>query len=172
MRLRMNVPQESEAMAVVPGTFNVSGTIRVYVNADYASRYPSNLAQEFRIIVRLQGQAGWSFDRELRASAVKPAFSLVGQLDFEVSELEMAAGESVRMTLVLARWSESPQQGREDWPETVMAEVSALSMCATQLQSPTPPPSPPSPPPCASGQHCTSCSCLKKHSSGGSPVAT
>ena len=70
LRLRMNVPQESEAMAVVPGTFNVSGTIRVYVNADYASRYPSNLAQEFRIIVRLQGQAGWSFDRELRASAV------------------------------------------------------------------------------------------------------
>ena len=147
-------------MAVVHGTFTVGGTIRVYVNADYATYYGAmgaHTVHEFRIVVRLQSYAGrpagkhgpevtWSFERELVASATRPAFTTVGELNFEVPGLEMAAGGNVQMTLTTARWNRSPEQGREDWP-TVLAEVSALTMCATDLMSPTPPPQPPSPPP-------------------------
>ena len=178
--------RESEAMAVVHGTFTVSGTIHVWVNADYATYYGADgtpTVHEFRIVIRFNtdtvdwapgqrepidggpavpdpingvtgqpffsgtGAQGWSFERELIASTTQPAYTAVGALDFEVPGLQMASGDSVHMTLITARWSHSPQQGREDWPTTVHAEVSMLQMCATELLSPTPPPSPPSPPP-------------------------
>ena len=173
-------------MAVVHGTFTVSGTIHVWVNADYATYYGADgtpTVHEFRIVIRFNtdtvdwapgqrepidggpavpdpingvtgqpffsgtGAQGWSFERELIASTTQPAYTAVGALDFEVPGLQMASGDSVHMTLITARWSHSPQQGREDWPTTVHAEVSMLQMCATELLSPTPPPSPPSPPP-------------------------
>ena len=133
-------------MAVVAGTFTVSGAIRVWVNADYGTNYPSSRAQEYRIIVRLEGPSGWAFERELIAHGVQPKFSPVGRLDFSVSGLHMAIDDTVRMTLLTARWGDSPQHGREDWA-TVQAEVLDLKLCAHDLQPPDPPPSPPSPPP-------------------------
>eukprot|EP00966_Prymnesium_polylepis_P244289 5649595-Prymnesium_polylepis.1 len=84
------------------------------------------------------------------ARAVAPAYQTVPtDTYFYETGKKLEKGEAVRMTQTDAYWSQSPQQGRENWWPTVRAEVAGFKMCATldSLTVPEPPPAPPSPPP-------------------------
>ena len=115
----------SAAAAKVHGTFDVSGELRVFVNDDL-SMYPPNLDQRFIITVRFSNPLAsppWHVDRTLETSAMAPAYQYVGTGAFTVSGVSMSPLDHVLMRLVDARWSLSPNQGREAWP-VVEAEVS------------------------------------------------
>ena len=77
----------------------------------------------------------WSFDKTLTATAYAPSYEFVGRGDFAESGLPMAPNQTVEMRLIDARWSLSPQRGREAW-DVVQAEIRLLSLCATLFVSP------------------------------------
>ena len=62
---------------------------------------------------------------------------------FTAKDLPFELLGTMRMTLTTARWSLSPQRGRENWP-AVTARVFNLRQCCTSVDTPSPPPSPPS----------------------------
>ena len=76
-----------------------------------------------------EAEGAWSFERTLIAEATQPSFQLVGgALHFSATGLRMSVGERLQMRLLDARWSLSPQRGREHW-STIQAEVSHVQLC-------------------------------------------
>lgn len=160
--LRDERPTATAAVGHVNGRYRIAGVLQIYLEADYATSYPSEVPQAFSVTVRFErarylshprsvgedeGEEGlFAFERTLSASMVQPAFNSLGYERFEQSGVALEPGESMVMRLVDARWSLSPDRGREA-VYTVHADVSRVSICKESFVLPSPPPSPPSLPP-------------------------
>ena len=112
--------------------FDVSGEVRIFVVADY-STYPANLAQRFSVTVRFRSGAAaagsttyapWHFDVVMHTQALNPSFERLEptSVSFQRLGLGLSSNQTIEMGLIDARWSLSPQQGREAWP-MIQAEV-------------------------------------------------
>eukprot|EP00966_Prymnesium_polylepis_P043910 1017744-Prymnesium_polylepis.1 len=78
--------------------------------------YPSATPQHFSVTVRFEGvREQWAFERSLSVSMAVPSLASMGRLHFSQAGLPMEPAEAILMRLVSARWSLSPQRGREDW---------------------------------------------------------
>jgi hypothetical protein len=144
LRLRDATPTASAAVGHVYGRYRVAGVLQAYLDADYARAYPSELVQSVTITVRFArarlamrnpsvGGVG-AFVRTLTASMVRPAFTHLGWLPFEQSDVPLEPGETITMQLLDARWSLSPQRGRER-VYTVHADVSNYLHTPVHTQS-------------------------------------
>ena len=105
----------------------------MYVDDDYESFFPAGIIQTYSVTVRFACacDGALTFERNLTAAVRGGAdHEAVGELPFVNHGLNLQAGDTVRMTAVESRWSQSPGPNRnaEDWP-TIGGQVDGLSLC-------------------------------------------
>ena len=88
--------------------------------------YNPQQPQDFTVVIRFSNPHAdpsmWTNDFTLTRTAYAPSFEFIGSIDFELTNLRMGPNQTVLMELIDARWSLSPQKGREQW-DVVEAEV-------------------------------------------------